>query len=89
MVTSTTGYHAEHPTIRLFWDVIENFSNEQRLRLLQVSDYHLITIAIVILVQFVTGTSSMPFEGFKALKGSNGPKLFTIDNVGDPESLPR
>ena len=31
----------------------------------------------------------MPFEGFKALKGSNGPKLFTIDNVGDPESLPR
>ena len=31
----------------------------------------------------------MPFEGFKALKGSNGPKLFTIDNVGEPESLPR
>lgn len=67
------GYYAEHPTIKLFWDVIENFSNEQRLRLLQ----------------FVTGTSSMPFEGFKALKGSNGPKLFTIDNVGEPESLPR
>lgn len=87
----TVGYFAEHPTIKLFWDVVENFSNEQRLRLLQVSDFtsNLVTIVTIILVQFVTGTSSMPFEGFKALKGSNGPKLFTIDNVGEPESLPR
>ena len=40
MVILTTGYYVEHPTIKLFWDVIENFSNEQRLRLLQVSEYH-------------------------------------------------
>lgn len=40
LVVFTTGYYAEHPTIKLFWDVIENFSNEQRLRLLQVGDYH-------------------------------------------------
>ena len=41
------------------------------------------------LVQFVTGTSSVPFEGFKALRGSNGPKRFTIDFFNDIKSLPR
>lgn len=39
--------------------------------------------------QFVTGTSSVPFEGFKALRGSNGPKRFTIDFFSDVNSLPR
>ena len=41
------------------------------------------------LVQFVTGTSSVPFEGFKALWGSNGPKRFTIEFFNDIKSLPR
>ena len=49
------------------------FDNEQRLRLLQ----------------FVTGTSSVPFEGFKALRGSNGPKRFTIDFFNDVNAFPR
>ena len=29
--------------------------------------------------QFVTGTSSIPFEGFRALRGSNSLQKFTID----------
>ena len=37
----------------------------------------------------MTGTSSVPFEGFKALRGSNGPKRFTIDFFNDIKSLPR
>ena len=37
----------------------------------------------------MTGTSSVPFEGFKALRGSNGPKRFTIDFFSDVNSLPR
>ena len=49
------------------------FDNEQRLRLLQ----------------FVTGTSSVPFEGFKALRGSNGPKRFCIDFFNDVNAFPR
>ena len=40
-------------------------------------------------LQFVTGTSSVPFEGFRALRGSNGPKRFTIDFFNDVNSLPR
>ncbi|KAL5496256.1 hypothetical protein EMCRGX_G012501 [Ephydatia muelleri] len=67
------GYHPGHPVIEWFWRAVESFNNEERLRLLQ----------------FVTGTSSVPYEGFKALRGSNGPKKFTIDFFNDIKSLPR
>ena len=52
---------------------MEKFDNEERLRLLQ----------------FVTGTSSVPIAGFKALRGSNGPKKFTIDFYNDVQAFPR
>jgi hypothetical protein len=57
------GYHASSSVIRWFWEVVEDFTNEQKLKLLQ----------------FVTGTSSIPFEGFRALRGSNAVQQFTID----------
>ncbi|CAK5065463.1 unnamed protein product [Meloidogyne enterolobii] len=41
------------------------------------------------LLQFVTGSASVPFEGFKGLRGSNGLKPFCIERWGDEESLPR
>lgn len=69
-----SGYHDAHPVIQWFWTAIERrFDNEQRLRLLQ----------------FVTGTSSIPYEGFAALRGSNGPRKFCIEKWGKPTSLPR
>jgi hypothetical protein len=69
-----SGYHDGHPVIQWFWLAIEKkFDNEQRLRLLQ----------------FVTGTSSIPYEGFAALRGSNGPRKFCIEKWGKPTSLPR
>lgn len=52
---------------------MERFNNEQRLRLLQ----------------FVTGTSSVPYEGFTALRGSNGLRRFCIEKWGKITSLPR
>lgn len=67
------GYHDSHQVIIWFWHVIERFSNEQRLRLLQ----------------FVTGTSSIPIEGFANLRGSTGPRRFCIEKWGKPNSLPR
>ena len=67
------GYHAAHQVVLWFWQAVEMFDNEQRLRLLQ----------------FVTGTSSVPFEGFRALRGSNGPKRFTIDFFNDVNAFPR
>ncbi|XP_053144342.1 E3 ubiquitin-protein ligase NEDD4-like isoform X4 [Hemicordylus capensis] len=41
------------------------------------------------LLQFVTGTSRVPMNGFAELYGSNGPQLFTIEQWGSPEKLPR
>ncbi|XP_032879623.1 E3 ubiquitin-protein ligase HECW2 isoform X2 [Amblyraja radiata] len=67
------GYHDNHIVIRWFWAAVERFNNEQRLRLLQ----------------FVTGTSSIPYEGFAALRGSNGPRRFCIEKWGKITSLPR
>ena len=68
-----SGYHDSHPVIQWFWAAIERFTNEQRLCLLQ----------------FVTGTSSIPYEGFAALRGSTGPRKFCIEKWGQPTSLPR
>ena len=59
-----TGYEEDSEVVRWFWMLVKEYSNEQRLRLLQ----------------FITGTSSIPLEGFKGLKGSDGTnQLFTID----------
>lgn len=68
-----SGYHDGHQVIIWFWQVIEKFTNEQRLRLLQ----------------FVTGTSSIPYEGFSALRGSTGPRRFCIEKWGKAYALPR
>ena len=40
-------------------------------------------------LQFVTGTSRVPMNGFAELWGSNGPQLFTIESWGTSEKLPR
>ncbi|PSN55921.1 E3 ubiquitin-protein ligase Nedd-4 [Blattella germanica] len=66
-------YHPNHITVQWFWRVVLSFNNEMRARLLQ----------------FVTGTSRVPMNGFKELYGSNGPQLFTIEKWGLPENYPR
>ncbi len=35
-----------------------------------------------LLIQFVTGTSKVPLEGFKSLQGIGGPQKFQIHKVG-------
>ncbi|XP_050551060.1 E3 ubiquitin-protein ligase NEDD4 isoform X5 [Spodoptera frugiperda] len=66
-------YHSNHIVVQWFWRVVLSFSNEMRSRLLQ----------------FVTGTSRVPMNGFKELYGSNGPQLFTIEKWGAPDNYPR
>ena len=41
------------------------------------------------LLQFVTGTSHVPMNGFKELYGSNGAQLFTIEKWGNVRNYPR
>lgn len=68
-----SGYHSNHQIVQWFWQAVDKFDNEQKLKLLQ----------------FVTGTSSIPYEGFAALRGSNGLRKFCIERWGTPDALPR
>ena len=56
-----------------FWEVLRAFSEEEKAKFLQ----------------FVTGTSKVPLEGFKMLKGMRGITKFNIHKVaGGPKRLP-
>jgi hypothetical protein len=41
------------------------------------------------LLQFTTGTSRIPVNGFKDLQGSDGPRRFTIEKAGEVTQLPK
>ncbi|KAL3508356.1 hypothetical protein ACH5RR_027757 [Cinchona calisaya] len=71
--TEYTGYTAASCVVQWFWEVTRGFNKEDMARLLQ----------------FVTGTSKVPLEGFKALQGISGPQRFQIHKAyGAPERLP-
>lgn len=41
------------------------------------------------LLQYATGTSRIPVNGFKDLQGSDGPRRFTIEKAGEITHLPK
>ncbi|ELT97416.1 hypothetical protein CAPTEDRAFT_153266 [Capitella teleta] len=63
--------------VKWFWRAVDEFDEEKRARLLQ----------------FVTGSSRVPLQGFKQLQGSTGaqgPRLFTIHQVDtNTDNLPK
>ncbi|XP_078105464.1 E3 ubiquitin-protein ligase NEDD4 isoform X3 [Sander vitreus] len=67
------SYCSNHAVIQWFWKTVLLMDAEKRIRLLQ----------------FVTGTSRVPMNGFAELYGSNGPQLFTIEQWGTRDKLPR
>ncbi|CAI5445330.1 unnamed protein product [Caenorhabditis angaria] len=67
------GYFDGHVIIEWFWDIVEKMTNFDRFNLLL----------------FVTGSSSVPFEGFSALRGNNAPNKFCIEKWGEETALPR
>ncbi|PSS17338.1 E3 ubiquitin-protein like [Actinidia chinensis var. chinensis] len=71
--TEYSGYSAASPVIQWFWEVVQSFSKEDKARLLQ----------------FVTGTSKVPLEGFSALQGISGSQKFQIHKAyGSADHLP-
>ncbi|XP_043690385.1 E3 ubiquitin-protein ligase UPL1-like isoform X2 [Telopea speciosissima] len=71
--TEYTGYTAASSVVQWFWEVVKAFNKEDMARFLQ----------------FVTGTSKVPLEGFKALQGISSPQRFQIHKAyGAPERLP-
>ncbi|KAL1923673.1 uncharacterized protein VTP21DRAFT_8653 [Calcarisporiella thermophila] len=71
--TDYRGYTEQDEPVQWFWKCVRAWDNEQRARLLQ----------------FATGTSRIPVNGFKDLQGSDGPRRFTIEKAGDVSQLPK
>ena len=71
--TDYRGYTESDEVIVNFWKCIRSWDSEQKSRLLQ----------------FATGTSRIPVNGFKDLQGSDGPRRFTIEKAGEPNQLPK
>ncbi|KAF8626062.1 hypothetical protein AX15_005098 [Amanita polypyramis BW_CC] len=71
--TDYRGYEVNDDVIQWFWKCVRSWPPERKSRLLQ----------------FATGTSRIPVNGFKDLQGSDGPRRFTIEKSGDPSQLPK
>lgn len=71
--TDYRGYQETDQVIQWFWKCIKEWDSEQKARLLQ----------------FTTGTSRIPVNGFKDLQGSDGPRRFTIEKAGESNQLPK
>ncbi|KAL2129502.1 hypothetical protein VTI74DRAFT_7670 [Chaetomium olivicolor] len=71
--TDYRGYTESDEVIQFFWQTVRSWDGEQKSRLLQ----------------FTTGTSRIPVNGFKDLQGSDGPRRFTIEKAGDITNLPK
>lgn len=71
--TEYHNYSAASQQIQWFWRAIRSFDKEERAKLLQ----------------FVTGTSKVPLNGFKELEGMNGVNRFNIHrDYGNKDRLP-
>lgn len=71
--TEYRGYKEDDEVVVNFWKVLSQYESEKKSRFLQ----------------FVTGTSRIPVNGFKDLQGSDGPRRFTIEKTGEVNSLPK
>ncbi|KAK4150712.1 E3 ubiquitin-protein ligase RSP5 [Chaetomidium leptoderma] len=71
--TDYRGYTESDEVIQFFWQTVRSWDGEQKSRLLQ----------------FTTGTSRIPVNGFKDLQGSDGPRRFTIEKAGEIMNLPK
>lgn len=71
--TEYHNYSASSAQIQWFWRAVRSFDKEERAKLLQ----------------FVTGTSKVPLNGFAQLEGMNGFSRFNIHrDYGNKDRLP-
>ncbi|ORX35319.1 hypothetical protein BD324DRAFT_632323 [Kockovaella imperatae] len=71
--TDYRGYNPSDEVVEWFWKIVKAWPAERKSRLLQ----------------FSTGTSRIPVNGFKDLQGSDGPRRFTIEKAGEAHMLPK
>lgn len=70
--TDYHNYAETSPQIQWFWKTVSEFTKEEKAWFLQ----------------FVTGTSQVPLEGFKGLIGMRGPQKFSIHRAEGGDRLP-
>lgn len=75
MTNYNSGYNSKSPQIIWFWEFMETLNRTEKGNFLQ----------------FVTGSSKVPIEGFEHLQGMNGPERFQITkiHVRHEKTLPR
>ncbi|GAA5884202.1 hypothetical protein JCM16303_002404 [Sporobolomyces ruberrimus] len=71
--TDYRGYQQGDEVVQWFWKAVKGWPAEKKSRLLQ----------------FATGTSRIPVNGFKDLQGSDGPRRFTLEKSGEITQLPK
>jgi E3 ubiquitin-protein ligase HUWE1 len=71
--TEYNGYTQNSPIIRWLWEILENFDKQEK----------------AAFIQFVTGTSKVPLEGFSQLRGMGGVlQKFMVHKAFDTNKLP-
>jgi len=70
--TEYKGIPSSSQLIQWFWEVVDDMTQEEKANL----------------VQFVTGTSKVPINGFKSLQGMNGTQRFQIHKASGKDRLP-
>mmetsp|Transcript_28394 Transcript_28394/g.27340 ORF Transcript_28394/g.27340 Transcript_28394/m.27340 type:complete len:119 (+) Transcript_28394:220-576(+) len=60
--TEYQNYSRESAVVKWLWEVLEEFDNSERAEF----------------IQFVTGSSKLPVEGFRGLTGQRGPQKFQV-----------
>ncbi|KAL5009519.1 hypothetical protein ScPMuIL_011824 [Solemya velum] len=70
--TVYNGYSLDSDVIKWFWEVVDQFTQQER----------------VLLLQFATGSSRVPYGGFSKFSGSAGPQNFSISHVTYGQVLP-
>lgn len=71
--TDYSGYAPGDQIIQWFWEIVEGYSQEDLAKL----------------VQFITGTSKIPVEGFSQLVGMNGIQRISIHRDPCDHQLPK
>lgn len=66
------GYTVDSSVVRWLWETVGAFDTEQKRQFLQ----------------FCTGSSRVPLEGFQGLQGSDGPRRFCVQKIDDVSRLP-
>merc|ERR1711941_92085 len=70
--TEYTNYAPDNVVIQRFWAILHAMDAQEK----------------AMFLQFVTGSSKVPLEGFKALQGMGRPQKFNIHRVPDTDRLP-